>query len=194
MTNNPNTKHAGVERIPESLDALITAADGSLYDKAVESFPAQAERFKRAVRGELSEEECRTAWSDYSALALRTFTSGRLWTPEIVWILTPVLLTVCAEQDELERIKAAHDAMPEVDGDEAVAEQAQRVKSPFSGHPTLYTADALALGLECPREEIRVRAGYLTQEAQPSPLEPRGFGGEEGGAMKEREASDSVDT
>jgi hypothetical protein len=159
----------------KTLDELIAAADGSHYQAVIASTGRETQRFINAVNGTTSEVEWWAAWKAYSQLAARAFRFGRLWTPEIVWLLAPVLIVVNAEIDELERIEAACDAMPDLgDDEEATRAQVAQIKSPCGGVPTFKACDGLALGLSTPREELRIRAGYLTEEAQPSLIDERG--------------------
>jgi hypothetical protein len=182
MSNTDSIEGGGVMANDKTLAELIAAADGSIYQSVIDNTGREAERFTNAVNDKTSEVECRAAWHAYSKLAARAFRFGRLWTPEIVWLLAPVLIVVNAEIDELERIEAACNAMPEVDDDAASDAQVAQIKSPCGGLPTLRVCDGLALGLDVPREECRIRAGYLTEEAQPGPIADKGVGQARGGS------------
>jgi hypothetical protein len=149
----------------QDVEAKIAAADGSLYEQALDRLKTEQDRFMRAVRQEGTPEEDEAAWRDFSALCDRAFGSGRLWVPELVFYLTPLLTVAAAEQDECDRVKAAEDAT--AGDDEGLA---ARIRSPMAGIPSLFVCDALADALRVPRDECRRRAGYLSEEYQPSTL------------------------
>ena len=141
----------------QDVEARIAAADGSLYQQALDHMPVQQERFMRAVRQEDTPEENEAAWRDFIALCARAFRSGRLWVPELVFYLTPLVMAAAAEQDELDRVKAAFDAA----GDDDV--NARHIRSPLAGVPSFSVCDVLADALEVKRDECRWRAGYLAE-------------------------------
>lgn len=148
----------------QDVEAKIAFADGSLYEQALGRVKPEQERFMRAVRQEGTPEENEAAWRDFSALCDRAFRSGRLWVPELVFYLTPLLVVAAAEQDECDRVKAAEDAAGDDEG------LAVRIRSPMAGTPSHVVCDALADALEVKRDECRWRAGYLSEGHQPSTL------------------------
>jgi hypothetical protein len=117
--------------------------------------------FLRAAKGEMSPEQNAAAWREYSALAARVLSEGRLWLPDYVYFLAPVLTAIAEDLDENDRLQAAMKAAGEDQA--AVAELARD----WDGVPPLEIVDRLALLFECDPDEPRQIAGYLTKEARP---------------------------
>lgn len=158
----------------KTLAELIAAADGSAYRAAMDSAPEEAARFRSAINDEVSDEEYYAAWRDYSRLAARAFRLGRLWSPEIVGLLAPLLLVVNADIDEIERIEAACEAMPQTEDDAETDRIVKQIKSPLSGRATLRACVGIAKAFEVESNETRIRGGYLTEDAQPFPVAESG--------------------
>jgi hypothetical protein len=155
------------KKAARDVPAAVRRATGKVFERDLKAVGDKTLKYTLAAKGEGSEEDITTAWSEFSAMVARAVSKGRLWTPERVAALSLVLLSVDAEIRELERVSKAFD----VAGDSK--RLAKLITSPVVNVPPLPLIDRLAVALQTTKGEARRAAGYLDETAQPP---------EEGGA------------
>lgn len=161
-TDSNTTQTTQPEPTPEQVRARIAASDSSHYFQALERIQATKVRLWQAALQNGTPEENEAAWREFSTLAARVFRRGRLWTPVWVYYLAPLLLAIDAEQDQLERVEAAYQAV----GDDEIA--GRRIDTEVYDAPTLAVVDVLIDAVQANRDEGRRIAGYLSEDCQPS--------------------------